>query len=111
MQNLKIYSSALLLFVLFALSGCPDEDENLVNPPSQAETVNVRFINLAGDYETRSLRMTELVSAPVPYGQSTEVYNPPDDSTKAAVLKDGREEYTPFNQIKFFRNLTYTFFA
>jgi len=111
MQKIRIYSSALILTMIFALSGCPEENDSLVNPPSQAETVNIRFINLAGDNQSRSLRMTEYETPEVAYAQATETFNPPDDSTKATVLKGGRDEYGPENQIKFFRKLTYTFFA
>lgn len=111
MQKIKLYSSALILTMIFALSGCPEENDSLVNPPSQAETVNIRFINLAGDNQSRSLRMTEYETPEVAYGQSTETFHPPDDSTKATVLKGGRDEYSPEKQIKFFRKLTYTFFA
>lgn len=111
MTKIKLYSSALLLAMIFALSGCPEESDSLVNPPSQAETVNIRFINLAGDNQSRSLRMTEYETPEVAYGQATETFNPPDDSTKATVLKNGTDEYSPEKQIKFFRKLTYTFFA
>ncbi|MFA7326271.1 MAG: hypothetical protein WC121_06370 [Candidatus Kapaibacterium sp.] len=111
MQKIKLYSSALILTMIFALSGCPEENDSLVNPPSQAETVDIRFINLAGDNQSRSLRMTEYETPEVAYGQSTETFHPPDDSTKATVLKGGRDEYSPEKQIKFFRKLTYTFFA
>lgn len=111
MQKIKLYSSALILTMIFALSGCPEENDSLVNPPSQAETVNIRFINLAGDNQSRSLQMTEYETPEVAYGQSTETFHPPDDSTKATVLKGGRDEYSPEKQIKFFRKLTYTFFA
>lgn len=111
MKKIRLYSSALILTMIFALSGCPEENDSLVNPPSQAETVNIRFINLAGDNQSRSLRMTEYETPEVAYAQSTETFNPPDDSTKATVLKGGRDEYSPEKQIKFFRKLTYTFFA
>ncbi len=111
MQKIKLYSSALILTMIFALSGCPEESDSLVNPPSQAETVNIRFINLASDNQSRSLRMTEYETPEVAYGQSTETFNPPDDSAKATVLKGGRDEYSPSRQLKFFRKLTYTFFA
>lgn len=111
MQKIRLYSSALILLMIFALSGCPEENDSLVNPPSQAETVNIRFVNLAGDNQSRSLRMTEYETPEVSYGQATETFHPPDDSTKATVLKNGRDEYSPAKQIKFFRKLTYTFFA
>lgn len=97
--------------MIFALSGCPEESDSLVNPPSQAETVNIRFINLAGDNQSRALRMTEYETPEIAYAQATETFNPPDDSTKATVLKGGSDEYSPEKQIKFFRKLTYTFFA
>lgn len=111
MRNIKLYSSALILTMIFALSGCPNEDDNLVNPPSQAETVNIRFINLAGDFAPRALQMTEDITIPLDYAQATETYNPPDDSTVVSVLKNGNKEYSPEKQLKFFRKLTYTFFA
>ncbi len=111
MKKIRLYSSALILTMIFALSGCPEESDSLVNPPSQAETVSIRFVNLAGDNQSRSLRMTEYVTPEVAYAQSTETFNPPDDSTIATVLKSGRDEYSPEKQLKFFRKLTYTFFA
>lgn len=98
MKNIRIYSSALILTLVFALSGCPEENDSLVNPPSQAETVNVRFINLAGDNQPRSLKMTEFVTPDIAYAQSSETFNPPDDSTFAMVIKGGNEEYYPENK-------------
>lgn len=111
MHKFKLYSSTLILTMMFVLSGCPKENDNLVNPPSQAETINIRFVNLAGDFESRSLRMTDDETQVLAYAQATESYNPPDDSTKATVLKNGNEEYSPEKLLKFFRKLTYTYFA
>jgi hypothetical protein len=51
------------------------------------------------------------ISAVISYAQSTEAYHPPEDSVSATVLKNGRSEYSPVKQLKFFRTLTYTFFA
>lgn len=96
---------------MFALTGCPEENDSLVNPPSQAETVNTRFINLAGDFQSRSLRMNTEVSPEIAYAQTTEAYHPPEDSVTATVLKSGREEYSPTKLVRFFRKLSYTFFA
>ncbi|MFN3196466.1 MAG: hypothetical protein ACE364_10995 [Chlorobiota bacterium] len=108
---IRIYSSAAILAMLFFLSGCPDENDGLVNPPSQAETINIRFINLAGDYSPRSALFTNQVVGPITYAQSSEASNPPDDSVQVTIEKNGQAEYKKDLQVKFFRELNYTFFA
>lgn len=108
---IRIYSSATILAMLFFLSGCPDENDGLVNPPSQAETINIRFINLAGDYSPRTAQFTNETVGPISYAQSSEANNPPDDSVKVTIQKNGQDEYKKDLQVKFFRELNYTFFA
>jgi len=111
MNRIKIYSSGAILAMLFLLSGCPDENDGLVNPPSQAETVNIRFINLAGDYSPRTVQFTDESIGPIAYAQTSTADNPPDDSVQVSIQKNGQEEYKKELQVKFFRKLTYTFFA
>ncbi len=111
MNKIKIYSSASILAMLFFLSGCPDENDGLVNPPSQAETVNIRFINLAGDYSPRTALFTNQTVGPIAYAQTSEAGNPPDDSVRVTIQNNGQDEYKKDLQVKFFRKLTYTFFA
>ncbi|MFP4369311.1 MAG: hypothetical protein ACLFR2_07020 [Candidatus Kapaibacterium sp.] len=99
--------------ILVLGTGCIEESDSLVNPPPQAESVLVRFMNLAEDSKPRKLdfeakAQTELSS----FGQITPVINPPADSAfMSVVTSDGEGQLRTQQRHRFARNLTYTYFA
>ncbi len=102
----------LFLLVGIILVSCIQEDEDLVNPPSKAETVQVRFLNLAGDKEPRSMvyeGMYETES--IAYGDASTAVNPPADSSILEVKKGGSVEFMQKTIVKYIRNSVYTFIA
>ncbi len=102
----------LLVIISGLLNSCIDENDSLVNPPPKSESVKVRFINLAGDKEIRTLSMEELAQfTDIAYGASSSLIQPPADSTSMIVKKNGNIEYRlPYKQ-RYARNLIYTVVA
>lgn len=101
-----------ILSIAFALFGCTEENPDLVNPPSNVDYINVRFINLAGDFSPRELKLdgNELASSTT-FLTSSETVHPAADSGFLYIFKDGQKEYAPFRMTHFQRNLTYSYFA
>ena len=66
---------------------------------------------MAGDYSPRTVKFTDESIGPIAYAQTSTADNPPDDSVQVSIQKNGQEEYKKELQVKFFRKLTYTFFA
>lgn len=94
------------------VSACIQENPALVNPPERAETVRVRFVNLAKDKQARVLDMsgvtkTELVS----WGNASTAVRPPADSAFFNIYRNSIKEYEFEQLIKFLRNTRYTFFG
>ncbi len=82
----------------------------MVNPPSNAGSVFIRFVNLAGDKKPRTFVMNgEYETAPVEYSRTSTAVNPPSDSIKAIVRIDGVDDYADTLVYRFSRNLTYSF--
>ncbi len=98
--------------VLLTLTGCPEENPDLVNPPPQTESVYARFINLAGDQEPRTLAMEGGFSfTDIEYKQCTEGVHPPMDSVTVRIKKGETEEIRTPRRVRFVRNTYYTFFV
>lgn len=101
------------LLILLLITSCAEENEDLVNPPSISNTINIRFINLGGTFESRTFEMlNNTMIENIPYGYSSLAVNPPADSTTFRVLQNTNLEYE-FNNIYRFRirNVNYTFLA
>lgn len=110
-NKVLIYFSTLLFFGTFLIS-CIEENENLVNPPSNIETINIRFINLAGDFESRTLlfdgkTQTDIIH----YSNSSKLIHPPTDSAFISIRKGVNNEFAQSRMVKFQRNLFYSYFA
>ncbi len=102
------------LFALLSLLfwGCPEESENLVNPPPQAESVYIRFVNLAGDGQSRKLVLDNLEeTSETLWGSTSPAINPPSDSVKLAVFKNGAKEFEQERKARYARDLVYSYFA
>lgn len=106
----KIFAPLLLIILLLS---CSEENPDLVNPPSIANTINIRFINLGGTFENRTLEMIEnTIIENVAYNSSSPTVNPPADSTTFKIFQGNNLEYSYDNVYKFrIRDVNYTFFA
>ena len=101
-----------ILGIALALFGCAKENPDLVNPPSNVDYINVRFINLAGDFNPRELKLDgNYLSSATEFLTSSETVHPSSDSGFLQIYKDDQKEYSPVRLIHFQRNLTYSYFA
>ncbi len=108
---MKSYRYFLIFLSVLALSGCPQENPDLVNPPPQTETVYARFINFAGDEQPRTLVMEGgKAFTDVNFGQCTEGIHPPFDSVFVTIRKGNTEEIKTPRRVRFVRNSFYTFY-
>lgn len=108
---LNLRYSATLLLVL-ALAGCIEENPNLVNPPPQTETVQVRFINLSSDKAAKKLSLDNMASSDLTiYGRASKTFKPPVDSSNLLILSDNGTllQKTKY-KMRFIRETYYTVF-
>lgn len=103
------YLNLILLITLVSLFGCIDENPNLVNPPSQAETINLRYINLSGDRTVRFLNYNASDILSAEFGFTSKAINPPSDSGIVSITNGGTTEFKFPRKVKFLRS-TYTTF-
>lgn len=110
---LKTVSKILILIISpFLFIACPKEDENLISPASQLESIHVRFVNYGGDDSPRQLLMNfDSKTDIAEWGKSTPAINPPSDSATAKVLNSGDVEFEAEKKLRFARDLNYTVFA
>ncbi|MDD3124777.1 MAG: hypothetical protein PHV24_02960 [Candidatus Kapabacteria bacterium] len=104
---MKYFLNIVLMILVLGIAGCIEENENLVNPPSQKGTVKIRFLNLASDFETRAANIDGEDYLNSAYGQLSESLNPPSDSIVVVVKKGSEQEFKYPQKIKFVRS-TYT---
>lgn len=103
--------SYLLFLSLFALLSCTEENPLLVNPPAKNETVKVRFINLAGDNQIRTLQLEDFKIENIAYANTSKALQPPSDSAYLKIVNNNNVEFELTNQVKYLRNTNYTFIA
>jgi hypothetical protein len=107
------FALGLLLLALSQLvisCNWPGENPDLVNPPLKSPTIGLRYLNLSGGGENRTLRLnyTDKIEN-IPYGTVSSQKNPPADSVFLTIDKNGTEEYTQTKPLKFMtRNVNYT---
>jgi hypothetical protein len=104
----RIQNISTLLFILCGIifSSCIDENQNLVNPPSNVETVNIRFINLGGDNYARNFVFNgTLPIENTNFAASSNSVHPPADSAFLSVSKSGVTEFSKNQIVKFSRNI------
>ncbi len=83
-----------------------------MNPPSNIETINIRFINLGGDFQTRNLVFNGNVpTSDASYANSTEAMHTPADSAFISIRKSGNIDFSISRMIKFSRDINYSYFA
>lgn len=106
-----------LISIAFLFNSCIEEDPDLVTPPSIADYVEIRFINLSGLDESeksvpRSLDFEKSGSiGPIEFGQTSALQRPPLDSAVLGITSDGQDEYRMDKRFKFARDLKYTFIS
>ena len=112
-KNKSIYWFIYLNLLLFLFSSCAKENNNLVNPAMIFETVNVRFLNFAGDEKPRTLVLDKTTSfSNIAYNTISNFSNPPSDSVYIEVLNNGVVEFnTGELKHKFARNTRYIIMA
>lgn len=105
----------LLLAISQIVISCnwPGENSDLVNPPLKSPTIGVRYMNLSGGTENRTLRLNSNDKIEnIPYGTISIQRNPPADSVYLTVEKNGSTEYAQKKPLKFLtRNVNYTFIS
>ncbi len=117
-MNIKLnrYLSVLAIIIGgLILTGCPEEDEGLVNPEPVTNTVGIRVLNLSRADQPISFRFdSELEMGPIGFGELTNLSSPPDippyDSLIFEVLDlSGDVIFTPPVRPRLFRNINYTY--
>ncbi|MBI5323955.1 MAG: DUF4397 domain-containing protein, partial [Ignavibacteriae bacterium] len=102
----------ILLFSLSVVTGCIGENPNLLNPPPQTSSMNVRFVNLCKDEPALRLLMNNTVqSGLTPYATCSDTVHPPADSVGASVTLDGTEKYKRKNKVWFLYKTYYSLIA
>ena len=106
----KIISIILVAISAYLIFGCAEENENLVNPPSASSLIQIRVVNVNSDGKTRKLDFEGLGESgeAAPFA-STDLKNPPADSTYVTVLASGTEEFTTYKRERFIRNIFYSY--
>ena len=90
MKSINAFKIFVLMTGLLFIA-CTEENPDLVNPPSGAKTVLVRFFNLASDQSPYKLNMDDTESTDiVEYGNICEAIHPTADSVIMSIL-DGSE--------------------
>lgn len=108
----RIYLNFITLFLFSVFfTGCPSENDNLVNPPSSSSLVFVRAINLSGDYGSLEINVGVYQLGQVNFQDVSNTINPPADSVDLKVFRNNEVILQPFRKQRFTRNLNYTFFV
>lgn len=99
-QNRSLCVAMLVLTSIVGFTSCVD-DSNLVSPPSNIDSIFVRFVNLA-DASPRILQLESGVSTGnVMYGMSSSSVRPVQDSSIVEIVNNGVVEYRSENRIRF----------
>jgi hypothetical protein len=109
---LRLCRMAALFIIIILFSSCIEENPNLVNPPSQTQTIYVRFINFASDGQSRVLSMDGITeTTPIPAGSSSSAVHPHSDSVVISIKHNSAIEYKSTTKSRYGRGITYTYFA
>jgi hypothetical protein len=112
MRNIYWTSKLFSLFLIVLLFSCAEENPDLVNPPPQYETINIRFINLAKEDGQIQLTINEFdQNTAAAYSFCTSSENPPADSGYVGIKVDGNQVLKEEERAFFIRLTNYTFVA
>lgn len=95
--------------MMLIASACPEENPDLVSPPSFSESVYVRFINLSKSAEQALGFDDEAVSSYVTKYSMTSSFNPKNDSTFASIFQNSNKITEEDKLVFFIRDLNYIF--
>ncbi|HBB25957.1 MAG TPA: hypothetical protein DCZ59_06785, partial [Bacteroidetes bacterium] len=94
------------------LSGCAEEDPNIVNPVPGGRRITMRLYNLVPDGEQRRLVMEEgFASGQVPMFAFSDTVQAPGDSTLIEILRADEVEFRSPRRVPFIPNTAYNFYA
>jgi hypothetical protein len=110
---MQIKYKIILLFSLLALiaSSCPEENPDLVTPPSFSETVNVRFLNLSRNAQLALGFDEEKKTLNVGYYGFTDFFNPKNDSAFVSLYENNNMLFELERVVHFMRDINYVFTA
>lgn len=108
---MKINYKIIIIFSFLALlaSSCPEENSELVTPPSFSKTVNIRFLNLNKNSEY-SLAFDDVkVASLTTLYQMSNSFNPDNDSAFVSLYSNSNK-INELSRVTFFqRNINYVF--
>jgi hypothetical protein len=101
-----------ILCCLLTLTGCPDENPLLVNPPPTKDSILVRFINVIPNSTPVSATLDETVLLQnVSEFTSSKAVSSPADSVYFKVEQNGTTVYNSTTRYRFFKNSVQTIYA
>jgi hypothetical protein len=108
---MKISYKIILLFALLALiaSSCPEENPDLVSPPSFSESVNIRFMNMNKNAEFALAFDGNTVSTTNSLYQISKYFNPDNDSAFVSLLLNNNKVNELSRVTYFQRDINYIF--
>ncbi|KXK32514.1 MAG: hypothetical protein OKBPIBMD_00002 [Chlorobi bacterium] len=102
------YPALLAAVLAVVLTGCMQEDPNILNPPAGASESVVRLLNLVPDGKPRKLVMEQgYQTASTLPGSVSAAVTAPTDSGYIEIVSDAGTEYKSQHRIRFVRNSTY----
>ncbi|MBU3698858.1 MAG: DUF4397 domain-containing protein [Candidatus Kapabacteria bacterium] len=101
-----------LLCSVILLTGCAEEDPNIVNPVPGGRRITMRLYNLVPDGQQRRLVMEEgFASGRVPMFAFGDTVQSPGDSTLIEILRDNDVEFRSARRVPFIPNTPYNLYA
>jgi hypothetical protein len=105
----------VIIGLLTIAAGCPQESEQLLNPPSFSETVNVRLVNLTGDQIEMELSLEgvdeSISTGEIPFEGLSENLTPPSDSSLITIRSGNDILFDTSAYYKYSRDFNYIFMA
>lgn len=110
---MKIKLKIIFLFSLLALiaSSCPEEDPDLVTPPSFSESVNIRFLNLSRNSQLALGFDQEKITENIGYYGFTDSFKPENDSAFISLYENNTKLFELERVVKFIRDINYIYTA
>lgn len=98
-------------FLMLLISGCIEENPDLVNPPSKVEKIYVRMINFSGDYLPRKMLFDNgYYTENINFGASSVAFHPPADSSFLSIINtQNLTDYKTKRIVKFYPSINYSY--
>ncbi|MBU3742631.1 MAG: DUF4397 domain-containing protein [Candidatus Kapabacteria bacterium] len=104
---MQIRLAVLNIILAALLASCASEDPNILDPSPQTMKINLRFVNLVADGQSRRMVLERGVETPsVPPGQFAATVQAPLDSSYISVVAGDATEFKSFRRVTFIRNAT-----